>query len=544
MRAVFRSLVVLCVLASSSFAVAESVWVGAPPPYEPHVPCAFTPGSTSFSTFVEVDGVRPGGEPVIAATPRGTLLMAVHPGETHAFVEPTNGGGAVGWGGTLNGMTHIFRSTDCGVTWSLVGLPDAPGRGAQPAISDPDFAVDAWGNIWYTDFTKQTVNVALSKNDGQSFFFVNLDPFAAPRARAVAEAPGQGDAATRYALGTDRPWLAVSGNTLYLSGLIQGKHVILAADTTDVLNAATGTLVFEERGFLPGPCKGDIVASPLNGDLYAACSDARSFMYSRDGGVSWTQTNVPVSRPSNSLQEPGIDAEGNVYVAGGPAGSPRWPILLARSTDRGSTFSILDLGLATKLPNVQAAQWSWVSAGSAGNVAVSFLGTSGDPTSIDALWYVYSVLVTGAGSPAPGITAVRVTDEPVHRGPICESTLCFEAHLMYHAQVLRDEACAQSPDSCELASTVANELKLALCQQGATDFCSPPGPPDSNGEEDDRRMGDFFETTLDKDGILHVAVGGTERHPTDWVGHALHAHVTSGVTLKSGAFPTGFPLQG
>jgi hypothetical protein len=283
----------------------------------------------------------------------------------------------------------------------------------------------------------------------------------------------------------DRPWLASSGGTLYFmaADLARGGHV--------VSRSADGGLTWTDGA--DSGCGGDLVADAA-GTVYVGCGSKVAI--STDQGAHFTRFG-PAGHSGGSLSEPAVDGAGNVWLAWNE-GSSR--LFLAGSPDHGATWPWVD----ELTPQVQAALgsasvsmvWPWVSAGSDGRVAVTLYASpvSGSPTggAPDRPWDVVSVAVFAADSAAPSIAA-QVVKALHHQGPIC--------------------------------------LSGTTCMTG-----SVRGQPGS-----DRRMGDFFETTIAPDGSLLVVYSDTTTHPQDVISHPGFVRQVGGPRFVVDGFR---PLQG
>jgi hypothetical protein len=418
--------------------------------------------SVTFSAPLIIDSLRAGGEPVIAVTDKGTILIAAHPGYTH--FHPTPGPELLL---PTQAQSYLWRSTDGGKTFRHVTLlptselPNTGPRGVGQGVSDPDLTIDARGRIWLTDLEAlASASVSWSDDDGQTWILGN-------------------NHASHGAI--DRQWLASHGSTLYFTGnYFVGRPVW----------ATTDGLVFENRGSLPGNCGGDLVAHPGTGTLYAGCGGAVAV--STNGARTWERRTAPIIGPWAIDQEPALDMSGRVYLSGLADGI----LTLAHSADEGRNWDTINLGaFFPELAN-GTVLWPWTSAGSSGRAAVTFFGSPTATSARDtrAEWFVYTALVLGADTDGPLVYPVKLTPTPHHKGAICTGTVC------------------QATTAVDPAS--------------------------------DRRMGDFFETTIDKEGFLHVAYSNTQAHPDHAVSHVAYVRLLDGPRLVDGDVGQGWPTQG
>ncbi len=423
----------------------------------------------TFSIPKLIDPLRAGGEPVIAVTPTGAILVASHPGYTHWHpdvdaVPPTGAELAA----PTQAQSYLWRSADGGATWEHVtllpvkGLPNSGPRGVGQGVSDPDLTVDGNGRIWLTDLEALAeASVSWSDDDGKTWLMGNN-----------LASGGQ----------IDRQWLASHGGTLYFTGNYFTDHRILTTQDG---------LTYERVGDVP--CSGDLVADPRDGTLYAGCGDGVAL--SQDGGRTWTVTAAPVGVASVIGGEPALDSAGTLYLPGRADGNA---MALAWSPDQGRTWA--NISLKAYFPELVDGTWiwPWVSAGSPGRAAVTFFAspTKNAQRSPEADWFVYAaILVNATNNATREVHALKLTPTPFHHGGMC-----------------------QSGTTCQATTAV--------------------------DENSDRRLGDFFETTIDRDGFLHVVYADTQTKPSDSVSHVGYVRQTGGVRLIDGPMPTGYPLQG
>ncbi|MGQ0535945.1 MAG: WD40/YVTN/BNR-like repeat-containing protein [Methanobacteriota archaeon] len=348
---------------------------------------------TAFSEPLLIDAVRAGGEPVIAITPKGTIMVSAHPGFTHTQREPSPNLVAPN-----RGQSFIWRSADGGATFVHVGLAgqeEGP-RGSGLGVSDPDFAVDGGGRVFFTDLEGlAAASVSRSDDDGQTFTFGN----------PVASTYGP----------IDRQWLAAIGTDVYFTGNY------FAAQR--VLKSTDGGATWLEVG--QANCGGDISADLVLGTLYIGCEDGIDV--SEDGGATWEHRGPEGAGSEHRVfAEPAVDTAGVVYAVW----STDADVFLAASPDKGRTWGP-PINVTDALPRTEKGThlWPWTSAGSPGRVAVSWYGTpeTVDPDVATGDWFVYSAFVLGADTATPTVEVVKVTPTPFHKGPICQSGTACQA---------------------------------------------------------------------------------------------------------------------
>lgn len=445
-----------------------------------------------------IDDARAGGEPVIALAQDDSLLVATHPGWTHyhpTLADPDHSELLA----NANGQSYLWRSTDNGTTWTHVGLLGANGpRSIGTGFSDPDFTVDGTGRIWYTDLQALAEqSVSYSDDHGVTWTAGNVVAGAGPY--------------------VDRQWMGSHGDTVYLTAnyFIDRSGGSSPDGARPFMTTDDDGLTWRTIGYVP--CGGDFLADPRDGALLVGCGLGMGL--STDGGATWATFESSAGIHEGFFaHEPAIDTAGGIALAAN--GQPLTPhdanqVLVTYTPDRGQNWTVLDLTpLAGEWAKSQADSdggngthvFAWISAGSPGRFAVSWLATGQTgqaPALAEADWHVVTAFITGLGTPSVTVDLVQVTATPAHHGPMC-----------------------QSGTTCQVQS-------IGLDPVMGTD-------------SGDRRMGDFFESTVLRDGRLVMAFADTQARPDDVVSHPRFAIQTAGPRLLGDGltWPQGWPTQG
>lgn len=448
----------------------------------------------TWSAPLLIDETRAGGEPVIAILQSGTILVSAHPGWTH--YHPGQPGESGNLGEELivpaNAQSYMWRSTDGGETWDhvdlLTGIDNAP-RSTALGVSDPEFTVMEDGTVCMTDLIAlASSSTSCSSDDG------------------VTWTPGNSLASGGV---NDRQWLASIGDEFYFTAAYFASTT--GAPDHHIRASTDYGLTWEDRGDVP--CSQDLIGNPHTDHLVVACGPGVSV--SEDRGFTWTPRGerqvdleaLGIPGGSPRMAEPAIDAAGNTWVtwvAGGErrlfvAGSPdegiNWPWVYEVtphfrqfSVDRAhdSLLEEADDGLAGTNGTYI---WPWISAGSDGRLAVTWIGQYGTTPSPESYgpYYIFTAYFVDATTSAPQVHVDTLTPAPIHLNPIC-----------------------QSGTTCQVTSVLGD----------------PSG---------DRRLGDFFETTIDAEGFLHGAWSNTAEASDDVISHPQYVRQLGGVRLLAEA---------
>ncbi len=377
--------------------------------------------------LVDVDDSHTVNEPSIRVAADGAIYVTGPQGLGGARVTGQVPGPVdqLGAGGDL-----LWRSDDGGGTFSYLGSYDGSlGGGDADITSAPD------GTLYASGLTLACVTVAKSTDRGATF---------------AANPAG----CSSYGGLDDRQWNDVDGNDAVWTGfgtLQSGLVLLKSAATSPTVVNGVGTEIDSAADYQwPGVVDVDqgtgtaymawnTVGAP--NDCDTGCSgNPRSASTTkpdviringvkRDGTiVSAAPINV-ASRAFDTFDSfVALDTgkDGALYVSwserhpGATAAVSETWVMLARSSDHGAAWSA-----PTRVgASVPTGVFPWVTAGDAGRVAVTYLGTPSTgfapESTVDkaAPWYVYSSFSTDGGTT---FTDYQTTPTPVHRGVICTS---------------------------------------------------------------------------------------------------------------------------
>lgn len=456
------------------------------------------PAAAPTFEMAYIDESRAGGEPLVTVHPDGQLIWGSHAGTTHFYTPAAPDPTTAAFVENYQGQTYTYVSED-GQDFTFVPR-QGPGEGdvaplaGLPAtgFSDPEFAIDAAGNVYTSEINLANVAVYKSTDGGHSYGLQNVFAFTM----------------------TDRQWMAADGeNELYMSGNGFGGGSFPAEPVGNVLQhfmakSTDGGVTWGGASTTNPDGVGDLRIDRERGILYelAVSEDGAirvaRFPKIRDEETDFTVEFLPVVEGVGMtgvqrLIDPtlDLDADGNLYLTWSDNGTKERPagIYYAASSDGGNTFSP-----AVRVdPDDKADVWPWLAVGATGQVVVTWLQADrpvegelpGEAGGDDVEWSVVTATTdTGLGCDTSDVAGFRVTtasSEPVHTGTICQ-----------HG---------------------------TLCQTDATD----------------RRLGDYFSVVVDLDGEIHIAVSDTRQGGA--VALPLHIWQVGGPTLDAAPPPAPAP---
>lgn len=370
-------------------------------------------GKLSFSPATVVDPQRTEGEPL-------------------SFWDGAGNYWESGPWGTTTQNSFIHRSTDGGLEFhvdSPAGLRPDPGPGG----GDTDVVVDDQGNTYFVDL-EALVNLGTSvSNDKGNTWRKNP--------AAVAN------------VAVDRQWYAVDNgttsaaddNTVFLAfhESAVGTYIYSSPGSKGATDPVGGLVWQNSSANAPLPLASDASCAqvrfdPVKRNLYYACNDGDHVRITvghvapgQRTGIQYQNVALPKSPggggPGHLFPAVAIDDAGYVYAAWIDEGDSN--VYYSYSTDQGKTWSLAaQVNAAPSVTN----EFLWAQAGSAGRLALAWLGTdaAGQPDdfpswytnpqgSTSVKWYGYTGVITSAASLSPTVAQQRFTEKPMHYGQIC-----------------------------------------------------------------------------------------------------------------------------
>lgn len=409
-----------------ALAIASLVLVPVASSAAPAASCFGAP--MEFGPMRYVDTSRAGGEPMIHTHPDGTLLYAAHAGSTHFYTPAAGDATTAAFVQNYEGQVYAWTSDDNGATWTFVPRR-VPANVPAQGFSDPDFAIDAAGQVYLSEIN--LVNVAMSKSTdgGKSYTLQNFG------AQTI----------------TDRQWSeADQKDVLYLVG---NAFVGGTLPTRPVGNlghylyrSTDGGKTFTAGRSVPGGL-GDLRVDKRNGTLYEANYDGQAgvlginaFRKARSGDLTPTLHQIADGVAMRSHWPTiDLDKDGNVYIVWDESGEGDRAagVWYAYSKDAGRTWSApvrVDRGPQTDI-------WPWLAVGDPGRVAIAWFeadvslpgGDAETPGShgwnIVAAQTISGLGCAGTAGLAP-FSISKVSTEPIHTGTVCMGGTVCQAQLI------------------------------------------------------------------------------------------------------------------
>jgi hypothetical protein len=384
-----------------------------------------------FTTPSYVDTNRAGGEPSVEAHPDGTLLYAAHAGTTHFYTPEATDPDSSAFVENYRGQVYAWVSDDGGDSWSFVDRTLPPDGVAGSGFSDPDFAIDAAGNVYLSEINLVNVAASKSTDSGHSYELQNF--FAQTL--------------------TDRQWTAAGPeDVLFIVGNASSGGTFptdpVGNDGHTIYRSTDGGRTFSE-GVDDDGGLGDIKFDQGSGTLYEAHlagGDLQMAAFrnslAEDLQTALTPELGTIARGVDMLSHwPAIDvdAAGNVYIAWDESGEGARAagVWYSHSSDGGRTWAAPVRVDETDSTDI----WPWIAVGDPGRVAVSWFGNdnelpehNAELAGDDDPWNVYvAQTLTGLGcaeSTSAGFRVSKATPEPFHVGTVCQGGTGCQAELI------------------------------------------------------------------------------------------------------------------
>ncbi len=358
-------------VAPQAYAGTLTLTAGAPPPAA--APTCPAPGKPlKFGAPSYVDRTRAGGEPSVVAHPDGTLLYAAHAGTTHFYSLEADDPDSEAFFENYRGQVHAWYSTDQGATWTFVDRTLPPDNAPGSGFSDPDFAIDAAGNVYLSEINLVNVGVSRSTNSGRSYTLQNFF------AQTI----------------TDRQWTA-AGPT----------NVLFIVGNPDEGGTFPTDPVGHQEHTIYRSTDGGKVGVGLLSHWPAIDVDAKGNLY-----IAWDESGNG-GRPAG------------IWYASSTTGGRTWSApARVDPDDRTDIWPWIAVGDPGKV----AVAWFGNDHALPGNDAEQ--AGANDP------WNVYVAQTQNGlgclGSNAPGFRTTRATPEPFHVGTICMGGTVCQAELV------------------------------------------------------------------------------------------------------------------
>lgn len=476
------ALLALCLGSAGLTAVVAPAYAATPAARTAAAACPVS--QPTFATPTYVDTGRAGGEPQVETAAGGRLLYSSHAGTTHIFAPAGASPTTAAFPQNYTGQTYIWTSDDQGKSWQFRDRRD-PTQGGAPltGFSDPEFAVDSAGGIFFSEINLANVATYASKDNGTTYQLKKLNGLTlTDRQWMEADRPNEYYIAAN-SFGGDTSPVSTSPLSHYL------------AKTTDGGASFTPSVV-DEKG---GSGLGDNKVDKRNGTFYEPhyAGDrstpqplyVAAFRSAREGVL--TDPDLGLIAPDVALLAhwPSIDvaSDGSIYATWDESGEGPRPagIYFSSSGDGGRTWLApkrLDSDGRTDI-------WPWLAVGDSGRVAVAWLEADVALPKEDAEtpgthgWRVMMVETTsglGCAGGAPVFSApTAATPDPVHTGTICQGgTACqaqaIDRRMGDYFSVGVDATGAAFVGVSDTRKGGAVSLPLFVRQSGGTSLLSPP----------------------------------------------------------------------
>ena len=502
-------------------------------------PTCAAPSKTPKFTQEVIDPSRAGGEPIVTTLDDGTLLWGSHAGTTHFYGPAAPDPGTAAFLQNYQGQTYQYFSEDNGKTWEFV--PRTPINSAEqlaglPAsgFSDPEFAVDAAGQVYISEINLANVAVSKSTDGGRTYGVANPLAFTS----------------------SDRQWMAADAkDVLYMTANGFGGGAFPSEPVGNLghfmAKSTDGGVTWSEAITSNPNGVADIQIDRRDGTLYeiSASGDGTlgmaAFRNIRNETSDFSEPEISVIAEDVGYTSIGrlidptfdMDEEGNLYIVWTENGTGARPagIWYSYSTDRARSWADpirVDPGKKTDI-------WPWIAVGDPGKVSITYLATdvvlennNAELAAPDDEWNVISAqTLNGLGcgkSDVPAFNLTTASNPAVHKGTICMGGTVCQAELVDRrlGDYFANEIDGQGRTYMSVATTTPEEaggsvaLPLVIRQVDGPRFRPPlqvdPGGGNGNGNGDGNGDG-----SGDGDGTVDPDDGGGPILPATGGGLAL-----------------------
>ena len=464
-------------------------------PGAPDPPCP-APARTPKFTQQLIDTDRAGGEPIVTTLDDGTLLWGSHAGTTHFFGPAAPEPGSAAFVRNYQGQTYQYVSENDGKTWAFVErtpITQPPDLSGVPAsgFSDPEFAVDAAGQVYISEINLANVAVSKSTDGGRSYTLSNVAAFTS----------------------SDRQWMAADAkDVLYMTANGFGGGAFPSAPVGNLghfmAKSTDGGVTWSEAILSNPNGVADIQVDPRTGTLYEISADPggtlgmAAFRKIRDETEAFSEPDISVIAEGVGYTSIGrlidptfdMDDQGNLYIVWTENGTGARPagIWYSYSTDRARSWADpvrVDPGRKTEI-------WPWIAVGDPGRVAITYLAVdkvltdnNAELAGPDDGWDVVVAHTQNGlgcgGSTVPGFSLTTASAEPVHYGTICQGGTACQAELVDRrlGDYFANEIDGKGHTYIAVSNTSAEEaggavaLPLLIRQVSGPRFAEVAGPP-------------------------------------------------------------------
>lgn len=406
--------------------------VGAPAEATPRTAASGCPAPSqlTFDAPSYVDKTRAGGEPLVFTHKNGRLLYSAHAGTTHFFTPDAPNPGTLAFGENYTGQTYIWTSDDNGKTWTFRPRVIAPDGAPASGFSDPEFAMDSAGGLYFSEINLANIAVSSSREDRGSSW--NLENFAG-------------------AVLTDRQWMEADrpGELYFVANAFGGGTGIPPSPGTGayITKSTDGGKTFATNvpSIKGGNGEGDIRVDKRTGTVYQARRSGNklnmgAFRQARSGDLKSMDVSTVAEGVNLLAHWPAFDLDpsGNLYITWDESGKGDRSagIWMATSTDAARTWSA-PVKVST---GDNTAIWPWIGVGDDGRAGIAWLEADKKLPNNDAQtpgthgWRIRGAVTTTAlgcaTSKTPSFSIATATKDPIHTGTICQGGTTCQAMLI------------------------------------------------------------------------------------------------------------------